>query len=161
MKDKDIIAKVLRIGTFLSFSALVVTVVLQIITRFLIPGITLVWTEELSRFLFIYSVAFGAPLAMKNQEYVKVDVILELLPKKVRDILETLIQIGSIALFVIVFINSLEFIEIGTNQTSATLGIPMSVAYSSIGITSFLIVFYGIINLIKMLKVLGKRGDVS
>ncbi|WP_160197660.1 TRAP transporter small permease [Senegalia massiliensis] len=160
MKIKDFIAKTLRVGTFLSFTALLVTVVLQIVSRFLLSNVTFVWTEELSRFLFIYSVAFGAPLAMKNQEYINVDILLEKLPKKSRYILEAIIEIAAVGLFIIVFVNSIEFLQIGSNQTSATLGIPMSVAYFSITMTSALIVLYGVINVINKIRFLIRRDDI-
>lgn len=161
MKGKDFLAKILRIGTFLSFTALLITVVLQIVSRFFLSSVTLVWTEELSRFLFIYSVAFGAPLAMKNGEYINVDILLEKLPKKVRYISEAIIEIAAVSLFVIVFVNSIEFLQIGSYQTSATLGIPMSVAYFSITMTSALIVLYGTINVVNRIRFLMRRDDIA
>ncbi|AOT70713.1 TRAP transporter small permease [Geosporobacter ferrireducens] len=159
MKNKDIIERILELGTSLAFGALVVNVTIQVVTRFLIPSVTVVWTEEASRFLFIYSVVFAAPLAMKKREYVNVDMLLNIMPKGMRKAIELLIQIASIGLFGVVFIKGIEFAKLGMGQTSATLGIPMYRIYSSIAITSFFIMIYGIYNFVSDIRGMRDRGD--
>ncbi len=161
MRNKDIIEKILKAGAFLSFAGLIITVLLQVVTRFLIPGVTLVWTEEGSRFLFKFAVAFGAPLAMKHEEFVNVDIILNLLSRKTRDVFEIIIQVMSIGLFAIVFKQSLTFVEIGHSQQSPTLGIPMSVAHGVIMVASLFIMLYGVSNFYKYLMDLKKRGGTA
>jgi len=158
MKNKDYIEKFLEVGAFLSFLGLIITVLLQVVTRYFIPGITLVWTEEGSRFLFKFAVAFGAPLAMKKEEYVNVDIIMDLMSKKVRNISQIIIYIMTIGLFALVFKESLGFMQLGMSQRSPTLGIPMSVAYSAITIASFFILLYGIVNLYRYIQNLKSRG---
>jgi TRAP-type C4-dicarboxylate transport system permease small subunit len=148
MRNKDIIETILEIGTFISFIVLITVVLLQVITRFLIPSVTLVWTEEASRFLFVYSVAFAAPLAMKKKEFVNVDILFNILPKTMKNIIEFIIYIITVILFVIVFIYGIQFAQLGINQMSPTMHIPMAIAYSSIAISSFFIVAYAILNLI-------------
>ena len=159
MKNKDIIEKILEAGTFLAFTALVLCVTYQVVTRFAFPAYSVVWTEEASRFLFIYTIVFAAPLAMKKKEYVNVDMLLVLLPKSLRSGLEFLIHITSVVLFTVVFFKGIEVAKLGVTQASPTLGIPMSVAYSSIPITSFFIALYGIYNLVNYIRGLRNRGD--
>ena len=161
VKNKDYIEKILEIGTFLAFSALLLNVTLQVATRFFLPALSPVWTEELSRFLFIYAVVFAAPLAMKKKEYVNVDILLNSLSKSGRNILEILIEIISIALFILLFIKGIEFARLGIGQTSATLGISMTIAYSSIAITAFFIFIYGIYNLVCHIRGITDRGEIS
>ncbi len=160
MKGKDYLEKILEVGTFLAFTVLVLNVTFQVVTRFAFPQFSVVWTEEASRFLFIYAVVFAAPLAMKKKEYVNVDIVLEILPKKVRTLLEIIINGASAALFVFVFLKGIEFGKIGVGQTSATLEIPMTIAYFSIAITSFFIAIYAIYNFIDHIRSLGNRGDI-
>ncbi len=161
MKNKDILEKFLKAGTLLSFSALIITVMLQVITRFLIPSVTLVWTEEGSRFLFKVAVAFGAPLAMKHEEFVNVDIVLNMLSRKVRDIFDIIIHIMTIGLFAIVLKESYTFVIIGQRQTSPTLGFPMSIAHATITVASFFILIYAIVNLFHYIQDLKKRGGTS
>lgn len=161
MKNKDIIETILKIGTLASFVGLIVTVLLQVITRFFIPGVTLVWTEEGSRFLFKFAVAFGAPLAMKHNEYVNVDIILNMLKGKSKDVLNVIIQIMSIGLFAVVLKESWAFVKIGQSQMSPTLGMPMSVSHSAIFVASLFIILYGIVNLYKTFVGFRKGGEAK
>ncbi|MBO1265198.1 TRAP transporter small permease [Proteiniclasticum sp. SCR006] len=161
MKNKDIIETILKIGTLASFVGLIVTVLLQVITRFFIPGITLVWTEEGSRFLFKFAVAFGAPLAMKHNEYVNVDIVLNMMKGKSKDVLNVIIQIMSIGLFAVVLKESWTFVKIGHAQMSPTLGIPMSVSHAAITVASLFIILYGVVNLYKTFTGFRKGGEVK
>lgn len=158
MKKTDILEKVLETGTFLTFTALVMVVLLQVVTRFALPSLSFVWTEEASRFLFVYSVAFGAPLAMKKNEYVNVDILTSLLPKRVRHGLEAIIYLATVVLFSVVFIYGMEFAKLGVTQMSPTMGMPMTIAYSSITITAFCIIVYAIYNFVGHIAN-KKRGD--
>ena len=64
MNKKDYVERILGLGTFLCFTALIITVLIQIFTRFLPLGISFIWTEEATRFFFIFSVVFAAPLVL-------------------------------------------------------------------------------------------------
>lgn len=159
MKEKDIIEKVLEAGTFISFLGLIIVVLFQVITRFLLPSFSQIWTEEASRFLFIYSVAFAAPLAMKKNEYVNVDILLSVLPKSVREALEFFIYLATIVFFSIILFFGIKFAQLGLGQTSATMEMPMVIAYSSIPITALFIMIYAVYNFIRHLTTIRNRGD--
>lgn len=152
---KGIIEKTLELGTFISFSLLVINVMFQIITRRYIPSMSVVWTEEMSRLLFVYSVSFAAPLAMKRREYVNVELFHDSLPQKIRHILNIVIELITISLFGIVFFNGLSFVQLGMNQVSVTMGYKMSVAYVSIPLMTAFILMYSILHLMSLIK---KRG---
>ncbi|RSL35255.1 TRAP transporter small permease [Salibacterium salarium] len=140
------LSRAIQLVTLLSFSALIIVVVLQILSRFMPFGF--MWTEEMSRFLFIFSVAFGAPLAMEKRDFVRVDVLVGLLPARIRRYYDAVIYLvlGAFSTYLIYY--AYEFTMIGTNRTSATLAISMSyinasmiAAFVLLGIYSFLNVF--------------------
>jgi len=157
MKKRDIIETILEVGTFIFFAALIIVVLLQVFTRFLFPDKSFVWTEEASRFCFIYAVAFAAPLAMKKQEYVNVDIVLTKLSKGARRALELTIRIINVILFSIVFFQAIKFAKLGIGQTSATMRIPMYISYSSIAIMTFFITFYAVHDLMRFISGLKKK----
>lgn len=161
MKKKDYLEKILEVGSFIMFTALVLNVTFQILTRNIFTSISAVWTEEASRFLFIYSIVFAAPLAMKHKEYVNVDILLNLLPKGARTGWDIFINGLSALLFILVSIKGIDFARIGIGQSSATLGISMSIMYASIGLTSLFITIYAVFNFIDYIRSLEKGGDVS
>jgi TRAP-type C4-dicarboxylate transport system permease small subunit len=156
LKRIDPIEKTLFMGTLFCFTALLVVVSLQILTRFL--PFSFVWTEELSRFLFIYSIAFASPLAMKKKEFVNVDIFINKFPKKIRRVHELIIYLIIVVLMAIITTKGLEFLLLGVDQNSATMAMPMSVAYSSIFITSLFITLYAIYHVIGQAKIVTK-GD--
>ncbi|WP_240493081.1 TRAP transporter small permease [Kushneria phosphatilytica] len=56
----------------LSLLGIVLVVVLQIVSRLMLP-ITLAWTEELSRYLFIWMVALSAGLILRRRRHVTLE----------------------------------------------------------------------------------------
>ena len=103
---------------------LVVPVSLQIISRYtqLIPPY--IWTEELSRFLFIWMVMLGAMIGIREGTHFEVDVWPELGPRA-----NALLRIVShlfVLLFALVFLYwGTQFVRFGWDQTSELAELPM------------------------------------
>ncbi|WP_067142949.1 TRAP transporter small permease [Oceanivirga salmonicida] len=144
---KKFLIKILEICTFLSFSFLVINVLYQIISRRFFPQFSVVWTEEMSRLLFVYSIAFGAPLAIEKRGYVNVEIFHHKLNPRVKRIFDILIEIISIILFSITAYKGLVFVKLGMNQHSVTLGHKMGYVYISIVGTCVLISIFSIMYL--------------
>src|SRR5690554_1453598 len=69
---------------------LIVTLVsMQVILRFF--GSPLVWSEELSRYLYIWMVLVGAALSISDRSHMKVELIIERLPELLKKSLYTFI----------------------------------------------------------------------
>ena len=116
-----------RALTWLMVAALVVLLIpvsLQIFARFteLIPRY--LWTEEASRFLFIWVVMLGAMIGVREATHFEVDVWPELGPRA-----NALLKIVS-SVFVLVFALvfawwGVGFTQFGWNQTSEIADLPM------------------------------------
>ncbi|MRG84960.1 TRAP transporter small permease [Salinibacillus xinjiangensis] len=150
MQAINILSRILKILTITSFSALVLVVIIQITGRY--TPFSFVWTEELSRFLFIFSIAFAAPIAMEQREYVRVDLFVDFLPKKVRKYVEALIYLilGLFSAYLVSF--AYEFSLIGQNQSSATLSIEMFYIHLSMVILFVFLALYSFFNIYAVLK---------
>lgn len=144
MKVLNILRKVLETLTVITFSALIIVVVIQITGRY--SPLTFVWTEELSRYLFIYSIAFGAPVAMERREYITVDLFVGFLPKKVKKYYNAFIYLVLGVFSAILITYAYDFALLGSGQTSATLGIEMYYVYSSMFITLLFLAIYSFLN---------------
>src|SRR4051812_39596799 len=103
---------------------LVFPVSLQIISRYtaLIPSY--IWTEELSRFLFIWMVMLGAMIGVREGTHFEVDVWPELGARA-----NALLKMASelfVLLFALVFVWwGIAFTQFGWNQTSEIADLPM------------------------------------
>jgi TRAP-type transport system small permease protein len=144
MKGTNILTRTLEAATILSFLGVIVVVLIQILSRYL--PYTAVWTEELTRFLFIYAISFGAPLALKNKEFISVDILTALLPKKIQEIYEAFIYLVVVVLSFVIAYHGYTFISVGKGQTSATMAVDMSVIHASITISFVFIAIYAIMH---------------
>ena len=104
---------------------LIVPVTLQIISRYtaLIPS--WIWTEELSRFLFIWMIMLGAMIGVREGTHFVVDVWPDLAPRPA-----ALLQIVSnlfVLAFALVFVWwGIAFVRFGWDQTSELAELPMA-----------------------------------
>jgi TRAP-type transport system small permease protein len=111
----------LMVGTV---AVLIVPVTLQIISRYtaLIPS--WIWTEELSRFLFIWMVMLGAMIGVREGTHFEVDVWPDLKPRAT-----ALLRIVSnllVLVFALVFVWwGIAFVRFGWNQDSELAELPM------------------------------------
>ena len=103
---------------------LIVPVTLQIISRYtaLIPS--WIWTEELSRFLFIWMVMFGAMIGIRERTHFEVDVWPDLGPRPAA-ILRIISDLCVLA-FALVFVWwGIQFVRFGWDQLSELAELPM------------------------------------
>ncbi len=143
MKDKrSILVSILEWGTTVSAFGLIFTVLLQIVTRRFFGNIAPSWTEEASRFFFIYAISFGAGLAQREGYFVSMDYFYRKFNSRMKGILELIISLVSAVLFLLMAIFSIYFIAMGTSETSPGLGLPMSIAFASMLIMSGAILYY-------------------
>ena len=111
----------LMVGTV---AILIVPVTLQIISRYtaLIPS--WIWTEELSRFLFIWMVMLGAMIGVREHTHFEVDIWPDLSPKPA-----ALLRICSdlfVLVFALVFVWwGIEFVRFAWDQLSELAELPM------------------------------------
>jgi TRAP-type C4-dicarboxylate transport system permease small subunit len=103
---------------------LIIPVTLQIVSRYtaLIPS--WIWTEELSRFLFIWMIMLGAMIGIREHTHFEVDVWPELSPRA-NALLKLISGLGVLA-FALVFVWwGIQFVRFGWDQTSELADLPM------------------------------------
>jgi len=111
----------LMVGTV---AILIVPVTLQIVSRYteLIPS--WIWTEELSRFLFIWMVMLGAMIGVREGAHFEVDVWPALSPRA--NALLKVVSSAAVLVFALVFVGwGFEFVRFGWNQNSELAELPM------------------------------------
>ncbi len=120
-----------RMLTFVMASAvavLIIPVSLQIISRFtdLIPRY--IWTEELSRFCFVWMVMIGAMIGLRERLHFDVDVWPQLSPRA--DALLRMVSNGFVSLFAGAMVWwGVQFTQFGWNQTSELADLPMWIIF--------------------------------
>jgi TRAP-type C4-dicarboxylate transport system permease small subunit len=116
---------------------LLVPVSLQIFSRYtdFIPRY--MWTEEMSRFFFIWLIMLGATLGVREKMHFDVD----LLPKmsaRINRVLLFLCQFFMLIFSGVIFYWGIEFTQFGWNQTSELADMPMWWIFIAWPISGFL-----------------------
>ena len=155
MKGFKWLDRIVETACFLALAMLVLIVTLQVASRFL--PFSYVWTEELSRFLFIYAVVFGAPLAIRDNAFVNVDFIVNKFSRRAKEIYDIAVTVAIFLFLILTGIKGIDYLVLGLDQRSPTMPIPMAIPYAGISITSFLMALYCLQNLHGMLA--RKGGD--
>ena len=145
------VIRILKFGTVSSTLLLIGSVSIQIVGRFLLESAP-AWTEEASRFFFIYAISFASGLALDDGYYVHVDFVYNKLNEKARAILDVVINTLLVVFFILISIFSVQFILLGHSETSPSLGIPMSFAFVSILVMSLSMSFFGMEQNLRSIK---------
>ena len=150
-------AKLLEILLAVCVGILVIPVTLQIISRYtpLIPSY--IWTEEMARFLFVWTIMIGAMVGIRESQHFEVDVWPDL-SRRSEAMVRILARIGVLAMAVVFVWAGIEFTRFAWNRTSELADLPLwliHVAWPVAGVTW--IAFAGEQILDEMRVLLGAR----
>lgn len=145
----DLIVRLARIGAGISFSVLIGAVLIQVVGRFV--GSSPVWTEELTRYALLFSVAFGAGLSFRTGDLVNVDVICESLPGRAPWMLRLLAAIVTAGLAIYLLPHAWKYVSIGKMQTAPALGIKMHYVHFTVWLMLALLALFASLRVVGML----------
>lgn len=134
---------ILLAGIGIALGLIMVVVLLQTFTRVAI-FYSLPWSEELSRYLFVFIIMVGLNIAIKENILIRIDLIDYIakgMPKKILEIIRLLI---ALFLCLLISISSTDLFQVGMIQKSPAMRIPMVIMYSIVFI-GFLIAFMTIV----------------
>ncbi|WP_226528862.1 TRAP transporter small permease [Metabacillus niabensis] len=131
------------------FTIMCISVALGVFARFF--ELSLVWTDELARYTFIWSVLLGTVVAYKHKKHIVIDALSSLLPKKVNAIIQIIVRLGLLYLFFIL-------LKYGWGLTIQTWGVPTTsleiptgFVYLVVPLASFLLIVYTLIELYQII----------
>lgn len=135
VRGLDLVNAGLRILLALTLALMVLTVTLQIVVRFMLPKFGIIvsapWSEELVRYLLIWSVFLGAGVAARRGGMIAVEALPNALPpgpaRAVR-LAGLAVMLGFLAL---AFRAGLDWVAFGAQERSTAMGLPMAWIYAS------------------------------
>ncbi len=142
-KVVSIYNKIMSAFGIICLSGFIISVLVQVFSRTFLPK-TPAWTEEMARYLFIYMVAFGCSVAVREKEFVCVDLLTSYFSKIVNTILSLIIDLGILGFSGYLLVKSvIPFANIKFRMVSTAMQIPMQyVYYSMIIMFGLLIISY-------------------
>lgn len=135
---------------------MVLSVLWQIASRYVLSSPSS-FTEELSRFLFIWIGVLGAAYASGKRTHLAITILPEKLDeenkRKLFIVINILIALFAMSVMVIGGAN-LVYVNYSLGQSSAALGVPLSFVYTVVPISGLLVVYYKIDEIIHSRKYL-------
>ncbi len=137
----------------LSLSLMLVIIFTQVITRYLF-GYSFDWSEEVARFLFVWTVFLGSALIIGDKGHMAVQLLSDKLKGSAAGVaVNVFIQLCGLAFILILIIQGSKMAKVMMFQSSPALGIPMGYIYSIIPLSGILMLLYFIKNTLKILGI--------
>jgi len=148
-----ILNKVIETLLVVIFGLLVIDVVWQVVSRYVV-GQSSSFTEEFARFSLIWLTVLGAAYINGSKGgHLSMDFLLSKLPAKKRVKRQKVIQI-LMALFALIIMvlggGNLVYITLTLGQISSALQIPLGFVYAIVPLSGFMIIFFSIYNIKKL-----------
>ena len=132
---------------------------MQVVTRYLI-GFTFEWSEELARFLFVWSVFLGSALIMGEDGHLAVELLPRLLKgKKPGIVLDIFINACGYVFILLLIVQGWLMTETMTFQDAPGLGIPMSWVYIIMPVSGILMLLYHVKDTMKIVRKITGKGE--
>ncbi|GEK32000.1 hypothetical protein KZO01_23090 [Kurthia zopfii] len=122
-----------RAAITIMMMVMVILIFVQVFTRYVMSD-SLGWTEEASRYLFIWLIFLSIGIAFVDKKHISIDILLDVLPTIVQKIIMQISYIILMILSIFLLKQGLDLVENlqQFSQKSSTLQIPMWVVYLSL-----------------------------
>ena len=137
------------------FATLIVCLILQVFTR-LLPKflgdwavISLPWTEELSRFSFVWLLMLGSSVGMYNQEHFNVTFVVDAVPPALRAPIQFLVYLAELLFVGFLIVHGYWMSEMVWNQIAPAVGVSYAWVYMSVPVGASLMAVHIVGNMIK------------
>lgn len=147
-KLDNILVKALYWVCALLMFLMVTIITAQVISRYVF-GNPFTWSEELGRYTFVWMSFLGMAVGMKYGSHIALDI----LEKKLKGVSQkSLVLFNNLLLTVfgvLLTYSGFLLVQLGSRQTSPSLGIPMQYVYIVIPISGIILLYFVISNTIK------------
>lgn len=126
---------------------MVVSVVLQVVFRYII-GKPLGWTEEASRFFFVWLIMLEIGHCIAVKAHMKVELFVDLFPWKIQLVLMTFMKIATLVFFIYLIPHTWKLAVAQYKIKSTAMQLPYSYIYGSVTMGAVLSALHMIENLL-------------
>jgi TRAP-type C4-dicarboxylate transport system permease small subunit len=112
------------------------------------------WTEELARFLLIWSSFLSATVVVHRSGHFCIAFLVEMLPEAARRAVALALHLVTIGVLGVVFVQGVRVTVIMRIQVSPAMDLPMNWIYLSLPVSTALMIFFLTVQLTEMLRAL-------
>lgn len=152
-KTYQLLIKVIETLLVIIFALLVIDVVWQVISRYVV-GQSSSFTEEFARFSLIWLTVLGAAYINGQKEgHLSMDFLLSKLPEEKRHNRQKVIQLLMAIFALIVMViggGNLVYTTLSLGQMSSALHVPLGYVYAIVPVSGLIIIFFALYNIKKL-----------
>jgi TRAP-type C4-dicarboxylate transport system permease small subunit len=124
----------------LSLIITVIVIFIQVIARYVFNS-SLSWSEEFSRYLFIWQTWLGASVALRDDKHIRLEILDNKFGPNGKNAMIIIADILWLAFDIFLIFNGTELVtkQLMRGTRSAGIGIPLAFVYASLPFSSFII----------------------
>jgi len=136
----------------LSMASVSLLVFANVVSRYVF-SYTPIWSEELSRFLVVWSIFIGVSIGVRKNQHIGVDALIRFLPHRLLLASEVLLNLIGVVVIGILIFTSLDFIKqtMEFEQLSPAMRVPMYIPYIAMPLGLSMSIIHFIHNIVKLL----------
>lgn len=142
-KTLDLIQKLINIFLSAAIFAMTLIIFFQVISRYIFNS-PLVWSEELSRYLFVWISFLAIADAVRTKSHIALSILTDRMNEDRKQIISRLNYSLTCIIGIIITYGGIVLMNLGVRQSSATLGVPMFLVYLVIPVSGVLISIFSI-----------------
>lgn len=131
---------------------------LQVIMRYVFQH-SLGWSEELARYVFLWSIWIGASYGAKTKTHVRLTILVSKFKPKVQQVINIVAYLIWVAFVIFLVVRGFQLVGImySSGQISTALHLPMWIAYASVPVGCSLMLFRLIQNGVYQIRHRGEQ----
>jgi len=139
-----------------------IIIFVQVVMRYAFQN-SLVWSEELSRYMFVWLIYFAVSYTARREKHIRIDAAINIYPKKMRPFIEIFSEIIVLAFCVFVAVTAVTVYQKITwsGQLSPAMRIPMQFVYAAPLFGFILTAIRQIQCIVKRIKALKNHEEVA
>ncbi len=147
-KSYRYVEKLVQVIIAILLACMVIVVFSNVIARYFLNA-TIAWSEEISRFIFIWLVLLGAFLAFVKNEHLGLDFLVKSFPRKVSLFLIVLADVLVLTAIILILIGGYQLTvqTIESGWTSPAVEVPYGYIYLAVPVGFFLLLVQGSLKL--------------
>lgn len=154
-KINKIMNKCVDLATILLIATLILVVTAQIVWRYFLKD-PLLWTDEFSRYTFIWLSYLSAAIVFREHNHISIDILYVALPSRAQKIIDKINCFLYLGFFIFVLGVAMKIIPIVMKQITPTLGLQMGYVYLAFPVSAIIM----LINLISQ-EFFGEKNELK
>ena len=129
--------------TILLFLGMVLLCALQVICRYVLK-VSLSFTEELARYLFIWTTFLGSAMAVTKNKHVSMDLLVDAFPEKIGSLIHKAVAFFLAIMYLVLIYSGIRVMQKTMDQTSPAMNTPMGLVYMAVPVSMAIMIIFQI-----------------